>query len=74
MLTFFMLVLYFSHEDQNEADLKIKCLMAKRGAARHWPQHLNNSALPRHPIHSLAAGLRAWRITTPNDPKFLQAV
>ena len=41
MLTFFMLVLYSSREDQNEADLKIKCPLAKRGAARH-PQHLNN--------------------------------
>ena len=69
MLTFFMLVLYFSHEDQNEAGLKIKCPLAKRGAAK-YPQHLNNSTLPRHPIQSVAAGLRALRITTSNDPKF----
>lgn len=51
MLTFFIRVLYFSHQVQNEADLKIKCLLAKRGAARH-PQQLKNSAITRHPIES----------------------
>ena len=39
VLTYFMPVIYFSQEDLNEIDLKIKRLLTERGA-RH-PQHLN---------------------------------
>ena len=39
ILTFLMPALYFSHKDLNEVELKIKCLLTKKGA-RH-PQHLN---------------------------------
>ena len=39
VLTYFMPVIYFSQEDLNEIDLKIKCLSTERGA-RH-PQYLN---------------------------------
>ena len=40
VITFFMLVIYFSQEDLNEVDLKIKRFLTERGA-RH-PQHLNS--------------------------------
>ena len=40
VLTYFLPVIYFSLEDLNEIDLKIKRLLTERGA-RH-PQHLNN--------------------------------
>ena len=40
VITFFMPVIYFSQEDLNEVDLKIKRLLTERGA-RH-PQHLNS--------------------------------
>ena len=39
VLTFFMRVIFFSQEELNEADLKVKRLLTERGA-RH-PQHLN---------------------------------
>ena len=39
LLTFFMPVLYFSHEDLSEVDLKIKRLLTER-EVRH-PQRLN---------------------------------
>ena len=39
ILTFLMPVLYFSHKDLNEVELKIKCILTKKWA-RH-PQHLN---------------------------------
>ena len=39
VLMFFMPVLYFSHEDLSEVDLKIKRLLTER-EVRH-PQHLN---------------------------------
>ena len=40
VIAFFMPVIYFSQEDLNEVDLKIKRLLTERGA-RH-PQHLNS--------------------------------
>ena len=40
VITFFMPFIYFSQEDLNKVDLKIKRLLTERGA-RH-PQHLNS--------------------------------
>ena len=81
ILTFLMPALYFSHKDLNEVELKIKCLLTKKGA-RH-PQHLNTLLYASRLIGG--RGLReltniykikiksALRITTSKYPK-LQAV
>ena len=81
ILTFLMPALYFSHKDLNEVELKIKCLLTKKGA-RH-PQHLNILLYASRLIGG--RGLRemtniykikiksALRITTSKYPK-LQAV
>ena len=82
VLTYFMPVIYFSQEDLNEIDLKIKHLLTERGA---WhPQHLNTLL---YPARSLGGrGLKqistayketkikaAIRLATSDDSK-LQAV
>ena len=81
ILTFLMSPLSFSYKDLNEVELKIKCLVTKKGA-RH-PQHLNTLLYASRLIGS--RGLReltniykikiksALRITTSKCPK-LQAV
>ena len=81
ILTFLMPALYFSHKDLNEVELKISCLLTKKGA-RH-PQHLNTLLYASRLIGG--RGLReltniykikiksALRITTSKYPK-LQAV
>ena len=82
VLTFFMPVIFFSQEDLNEADLKVKRLLTERGA-RH-PQHLNTLLYASRSIGGL--GLKqissvyketkikaALRLATSNDSR-LQAV
>jgi len=48
VLTFFMPVLYFSHEDPSEVDLKIKRLLTERDVRR--PQRLNTLLYASRPV------------------------
>ena len=82
VLTYFMPVVYFSQEDLNEIDLKIKRLLTERGA-RH-PQHLNTllssaRSLGGRGLKQISTTYKetkikaATRLATSDDPK-LQAV
>ena len=82
VLTYFMPVIYFSQDDLNEIDLKIKRLLTERGA-RH-PQHLNTllyaaRSLGGRGLKQISTTYKetkikaALRLETSNDPK-LQAV
>ena len=82
VLTYFMPVIYFSQEDLNKIDLKIKRLLTERGA-RH-PQHLNTllyaaRSLGGRGLKQISTTYKetkikaAIRLATSDDPK-LQAV
>ena len=61
ILTFLMPVLYFSHKDLNEVELKIKFILTKKWA-RH-PQHLN-TLLYASRLQLVAAGSGNWQTST----------
>ena len=62
VLFFFMPMLYFSHEDLSEVDLKIKRLLTER-EVRH-PQHLNTLLYA-----SRSVGGRGLKEVTNIDPQ-----
>ena len=82
VLTFFIPVIFFSQEDLNEADLKVKRLLTERGARR--PQHLNtllyaSRSIGGRGLKQISSGYKetkikaALRLATSNDSR-LQAV
>ena len=62
VLMFFMPVLYFSHEDLSEVDLKIKRLLTEREV--RYPQHLNTLLYA-----SRSVGGRGLKKVTNIDPQ-----
>ena len=67
VITVFMPVIYFSQEDLNQVDLKIKRLLTERGA-RH-PQHLNSllyasRSIGGHGLKQIASVFKETKIKT----------